>query len=99
MTDFLICVSSAARDRLWCCLLYTSLVEVDHAELVVSSGGDELALGVVVVRHLNELEGELARLDGAALEVLDDLRIDVAHLIDRLAASSVHAIDVYKRQV
>ena len=68
------------------------LVEVDHAELVVSSGGDELALSVVVVRHLNELEGELARLDGAALEVLDDLRIDVAHLIDRLAAGRIHAV-------
>ena len=68
------------------------LVEVDHAELVVGSGGDELALGVVVVRHLDELERELTGLDGAALEILDDLRVDVAHLVNRLAASRVHAV-------
>ena len=68
------------------------LVEVDHAELVVGSGGDELALGVVVVRHLDELERELAGLDGAALEVLDDLRVNIAHLVDRLAAGRVHAV-------
>ena len=51
-------------------------VEVDHAGLVVGGRGDHGARLVV-----DELEGELARLEGAALEHLDDLRVDVADLV------------------
>ena len=68
------------------------LVEVHHAELVVDGSGNLCALGVGVAVHLDELEGELAGLNGATFQVLMNLRVDVALLIGRLATGRIHTI-------